>query len=75
MEKQQFTKFEIARILGARALQLSMDAPLLIKIDEKEKREVMKINPEVRDIFSFQFEDFHLENYQCHPSIKAPIAI
>jgi|SRR3989344_1714055 len=36
MEKEGYTKFEIARILGARALQLSMDAPLLIKIDEKE---------------------------------------
>jgi thymidylate synthase len=35
----------------------------------------MKINPEVNDIFSFQFEDFTLENYQCHPAIKAPIAV
>lgn len=32
----QFTKYEIARILGARALQIAMDAPLLLKIDEKE---------------------------------------
>ncbi len=35
----------------------------------------MKINPEVKDIFSFQFEDFMLENYQCHPHIKAPVAV
>lgn len=35
----------------------------------------MKINPEVKDIFSFQFEDFSLENYQCHPHIKAPVAV
>ena len=36
---------------------------------------VMKINPEVKDIFSFRFEDFTLENYQCHPAIKAPVAV
>ncbi|WP_126247141.1 thymidylate synthase [Chitinophaga rhizosphaerae] len=35
----------------------------------------MKINPEVKDIFSFQFEDFTLENYQSHPHIKAPVAV
>jgi len=35
----------------------------------------MKINPDVKDIFSFRFEDFVLENYQCHPAIKAPVAI
>lgn len=34
--EEQFTKYEIARILGARALQIAMDAPLLLKIDEKE---------------------------------------
>jgi len=36
MEQEQFSKYERARILGARALQISMDAPLLIKTDEKE---------------------------------------
>ena len=36
---------------------------------------VMKLNPEVRDIFSFTFEDFRLENYQSHPAIKAPVAV
>lgn len=36
---------------------------------------VMKLNPEVRDLFSFRYEDFTLENYQSHPSIKAPIAV
>lgn len=35
----------------------------------------MKINPSVKDIFGFQFEDFTLENYQCHPHIKAPVAV
>lgn len=35
----------------------------------------MKINPSVNSIFDFQFEDFTLENYQCHPAIKAPVAV
>jgi thymidylate synthase len=36
---------------------------------------VLKINPEVKDIFGFRFEDFTLENYQHHPAIKAPVAV
>ncbi|MCG2617249.1 thymidylate synthase [Terrimonas sp. NA20] len=35
----------------------------------------MKLNPAVKDIFSFSFEDFSLENYQSHPAIKAPVAV
>ncbi len=35
----------------------------------------MRINPEVKDIFRFRYEDFQLENYNPHPSIKAPIAV
>lgn len=35
----------------------------------------MKINPEVKNIFDFQFEDFELVNYQSHPGIKAPVAV
>jgi thymidylate synthase len=35
----------------------------------------MKINPAVKDIFGFKFEDFTLENYQSHPGIKAPVAV
>ena len=35
----------------------------------------MRLNPEVKDLFAFRFEDFTLENYQCHPAIKAPVAV
>jgi thymidylate synthase len=35
----------------------------------------MKINPEVKDIFDFKFEDFELLNYVSHPGIKAPVAV
>ena len=35
----------------------------------------MRINPDVKDIFSFQYEDFTLENYQCHPTIKGVISV
>lgn len=36
---------------------------------------LMAINPEVKSIFDFQYEDFKLHNYQAHPSIKAEIAV
>ena len=36
MVKQEFSKYERARIIGARGLQISMDAPLLTKMDEEE---------------------------------------
>ena len=35
----------------------------------------MKLNPEIKDIFGFKFEDFTLENYDPHPHIKAPVAV
>lgn len=36
---------------------------------------LMRINAEVKDIFSFKFEDFKLENYNPHPSIKGKVAV
>ncbi len=35
----------------------------------------MNINPQVKDIFGFSFEDFELLNYDPHPHIKAPVAV
>lgn len=39
------------------------------------KLPTMWINPEVKNLFAFRFEDFRLENYDPHPTIKAPIAV
>lgn len=35
----------------------------------------LKLNPAIDNIFNFRYEDFTLENYQCHPAIKAPVAV
>ena len=36
---------------------------------------IMKLNPKVKDIFGFKFEDFNLENYDPYPPIKASVAV
>jgi len=40
-----------------------------------ENKVCVFINPEIKDIFGFSYEDFVLENYDPHPPIKAPIAV
>ncbi|MFM1876799.1 MAG: hypothetical protein RL266_2536, partial [Bacteroidota bacterium] len=47
-------------------LQLSRDFRLL---------PTMRINPDIKNIFDFKYEDFELLNYDPHPGIKAPIAV
>jgi thymidylate synthase len=42
---------------------------------EPRRPPVMKINPDVRDLFAFRFEDFELVDYDPHPHIKAPVAV
>jgi thymidylate synthase len=50
------------------------------QVKEQLSREIrdlptMKLNPEIKDLFDFKYEDFTLENYDPHPRIKAPIAV
>jgi thymidylate synthase len=42
---------------------------------EPKKLPTMKINPKVKDIFGFKFEDFELVGYEAHPHIKAKVAV
>ena len=42
---------------------------------EPRAQPTMRLNPEVRDIFAFRFEDFTLEGYDPHPHIAAPVAV
>ena len=42
---------------------------------EPRARPTMKLNPEVKDIFGFRYEDFTLEGYDPHPHIAAPVAV
>ncbi|MFQ5398928.1 MAG: thymidylate synthase [Anaerolineae bacterium] len=52
----------------------------LVQADLQLSREpyplpTMRINPNVRSIFDFRYEDFELVDYHCHPHIAAPIAV
>jgi thymidylate synthase len=40
-----------------------------------KKLPIVKINPKVKDIFKFKFEDFTLENYNSHPFMKIPVSL
>lgn len=42
---------------------------------EPKPLSAMKLNPNVKDIFDFKYEDFTLENYECHPTIKGAISV
>lgn len=35
----------------------------------------LRLNPEVKDLFSFRYEDIEIQNYQCHPTIKGDVAV
>ncbi len=53
MEKMNYTKYEKARLIGSRALQISMGAPFMLKLNDEELRKV-KFNP--IDIARLEYE-------------------
>lgn len=65
MNLQDFSKYEISRILGARALQISMNAPLLIKIS---KEDLAKINYD-----ALKIAEIELNSDVLPISIKRPL--
>jgi|TARA_B100000315_G_C14548103_1_gene574291 DNA-directed RNA polymerase subunit K len=62
---EQFTKYEKARILGARALQIAMNAPLLIKLSEKELEKV--------NYNALKIAEMELESGILPISVKKPL--
>ncbi len=52
--------------LAQARLQLSRDL---------QKLPIMKLNPDIKDIFGFRYQDFELTGYDPHPHIKAPVAV
>lgn len=77
----------VAQVTGYKAgefIHTFGDAHIYLNHEEQVKLQLsrdsrpfpkMKINPEVKDLFSFRFEDFELQDYDPHPGIKAPIAV
>ena len=77
----------VAQVCGLRAAEFIHtlgDAHLytnhLEQADEQLRRRPfalprIELNPEVRDLFAFRYDDFTLVDYQHHPHIKAPIAV
>ena len=53
IKKEEFTKYEVARIIGARALQIAMNAPLLIKMN---KEDLEKVKYDSLKIAEIEFE-------------------
>jgi thymidylate synthase len=77
----------VAQVTGLRPAEFVLtlgDAHLYLNHLEQAREQLartpmpfpqMKLNPAVKDLFSFAYEDFTLEGYVPHPAIKAPIAV
>ena len=77
----------VAQVTGLAADEFVLtlgDAHLYLNHLEQAKQQLarepkplprLKLNPQVKDIFGFAYEDFTLEGYEPHPAIKAPIAV
>ena len=77
----------VAQVAGLRPDEFVLtlgDAHLYLNHLEQAKQQLarepkpfprLRLNPAVKDLFAFQYEDFTLEGYEPHPAIKAPIAV
>lgn len=68
--------YEFIHTLGDAHIYLNHIEQVKIQLQrEPKKLPEMKLNPDVKDIFSFRYEDFILENYDAHPHIKGDISV
>lgn len=67
---------EFVHVLGDTHIYKNHFEQVKLQLSRKPRKlPTMKINPKVKNIFDFKYEDFTLENYNPHPGIKAPIAV
>jgi len=67
---------EFIQTLGDAHLYLNHREQAHLQLSRAPKRlPVMRINPDVKDLFAFRYEDFVLEGYDAHPHIKAAVAV
>jgi len=68
--------FEFVHTLGDAHIYLNHIEQVKLQLTREPKSQPnLKMNPDKKDIFSFKFEDFELENYDPHPHIKGAISI
>ena len=68
--------YEFIHTLGDTHIYLNHLEQVKLQLSrEPRKRPVMLLNPEVKDLFSFSYDDFTLENYDPHPHIKGKVSV
>jgi thymidylate synthase len=71
-----FEPGEFVHTLGDTHLYLNHLEQARSQLERTPRRlPTMRLNPDVKDIFGFRYEDFVLEGYEPHPAIKAPVAV
>jgi len=71
-----YKPYEFIHTLGDAHIYLNHIEQVKLQLTrEPRPLPIMKLNPEVKNIFDFKFEDFILENYNPHPHIKGEISV